>query len=199
MNPTPNIPNNKPTPRPDLVKDYLDSIAVSVTITHQGTACPPFCEDIGKPNMGFPRKNHIHGDAYQCTISRPGKAPESFQYWGSFHDAERNWLIAINARMGESNRQDALLIKHGADPKRAQFWTLPALRGKAAPNVTDIIACIERRRPEDYDYWCNEFGYDTDSRKALSVWEACNAQYRQMSRMFSPAELAKLDEILQDY
>jgi len=193
--------NNKPASKPDPVKDYLETIGVVCHIQHIGPSCPPFCEDKSKPFMGFPRRNHIHGDEYRLTLTRTQNTSkcESFQYWDSMHNAERNWLISINARMGESNRQDALLAKHGANRTRANSWTMPALKGKATPNVTDISACIERTRPEDYESWCGDFGYEPDSRKAHAIWEACNAQYRQMSHIFTPAELARLDELLREY
>ena len=35
----------------------------------------------------------------------------------------------------------------------------------------------------DFDEWCAEFGYDTDSRKALAVYEACKANGEKCKRL----------------
>lgn len=47
--------------------------------------------------------------------------------------------------------------------------------------------------------WCSDFGYDTDSRKALAMYEACQQEYNKLQSMFTPAEIAQLQTLLEDY
>ena len=45
-----------------------------------------------------------------------------------------------------------------------------------APEVADVISCLisdANSGMMNFDDFCSEFGYDTDSRKALAVWEQC--------------------------
>ena len=47
--------------------------------------------------------------------------------------------------------------------------------------------------------WCSEYGYDDDSRKALSTYDACRDTGHQLQRTFTAAERATLSELFQDY
>lgn len=47
--------------------------------------------------------------------------------------------------------------------------------------------------------WCGEYGYDTDSRKALSLYEQCQQNGDKMKKVFSSEQIAKLSELLGDY
>lgn len=60
--------------------------------------------------------------------------------------------------------------------------------------ITDFSAC-------DYSFanWCNEFSYDTDSRKALETFLACQESGQKLNRVFDRATLQHLREALQDY
>lgn len=47
--------------------------------------------------------------------------------------------------------------------------------------------------------WCGDFGYDTDSRKALGIYEACQQNGDMLKKIFNPEQLKTLSELLQDY
>lgn len=47
--------------------------------------------------------------------------------------------------------------------------------------------------------WCNGFGYDTDSRKALATYEACQRIADKMDAFFTPEEREVLAALLEDY
>jgi hypothetical protein len=42
---------------------------------------------------------------------------------------------------------------------------------------------------KDFDYWCAEFGYDTDSRKAYEIWHKHLAQSAKLERIFNDDEI----------
>lgn len=51
----------------------------------------------------------------------------------------------------------------------------------------------------DFNDFCNEFGYNNDSIKALKVYEACKRETKAYYDMFDSEERETLEEILSDY
>ena len=52
---------------------------------------------------------------------------------------------------------------------------------------------------ENFYDWCANYGYDTDSRKALATYEACCIIRADVNKIFTAAERAELAAILEDY
>ena len=52
---------------------------------------------------------------------------------------------------------------------------------------------------QSFSNWCSDFGYDTDSRKASTIYEACQANADKLSRVFDHSTINQLREALQDY
>lgn len=52
---------------------------------------------------------------------------------------------------------------------------------------------------DTFDGWCENFGFDSDSIKALSTYNACVDSGRKLAKIFSPVELDQLRNLIQDY
>jgi hypothetical protein len=63
--------------------------------------------------------------------------------------------------------------------------------------ILDIIVS-ESNTPEDFSEFCGDFGYEEDSRKAYKVYKKCIKQSEKIHKLFSDAELEKLDEELRE-
>ena len=50
-----------------------------------------------------------------------------------------------------------------------------------------------------FESWCDDYGYDTDSRKAESIYRACVKIGLKMRLMFGESGLASLHTLFQDY
>jgi hypothetical protein len=66
-----------------------------------------------------------------------------------------------------------------ADDRR-QRLTVPFHMGSAhtdEPTAEDVLDCLlsDANTPEDFEEFCSEYGYDTDSRKAEKTHRACLA------------------------
>lgn len=49
-------------------------------------------------------------------------------------------------------------------------------RRPVKPELADVVSCLmsdAQAGQMSFDEFCSEFGYDSDSRKALATWEAC--------------------------
>lgn len=60
--------------------------------------------------------------------------------------------------------------------------------------VLDASACNE-----SFADWCGNYGFDSDSRKAFKIYEACQENGYKLRKIFSKQTLDKLAEILQEY
>jgi hypothetical protein len=142
-----------------------------------GNDCPTFCEDSQKDvDMDkldtYPRKSHIHGKHYRCTISQKDRGHVSFDFWNSYADEENNYA-------------------------RKHPFSWPKHRKVALRQVTpyDLLACIEKYDPGTFENFCSDFGYDEDSRRAETIYHAVQKEYQKVQRFFTAAELAVLQEI----
>ncbi len=60
---------------------------------------------------------------------------------------------------------------------------------RAAPTVADVLGCISRdcTHGERFESWCSDLGLDSDSRKALRMFKACERTEASMRRVFGDA------------
>lgn len=69
-----------------------------------------------------------------------------------------------------------------------------------APCLADLIHCLlldSSASDQSFEYWCSDCGYDTDSRKALDAYLACQKAGSDL-RLIG-ADFAQLQNILKDY
>lgn len=71
------------------------------------------------------------------------------------------------------------------------------------PSIADLMACLlldgDAVNFENFESWANHFGYDSDSRKAESIYKACLETGLKLRYHLGEAMSAKLRELLQDY
>jgi hypothetical protein len=71
------------------------------------------------------------------------------------------------------------------------------------PNTADVIYSLvsdsDALNYRDFEEWAQSFGYNTDSRKAESIYQACLKTGLALRNVLGGANLAKLVEAFQDY
>lgn len=63
------------------------------------------------------------------------------------------------------------------------------------PSSYDVLACLTKYEPGDFNNFCFEYGYYTDSRKAEKTYKAVIKEWDKVSKFFSEEELDVLREI----
>lgn len=63
------------------------------------------------------------------------------------------------------------------------------------PNAYDILACLCKSDPSYFEQFCQEYGYDDDSRTAEKIYLACVKEYKLLERMFTTEQMEELCEI----
>jgi hypothetical protein len=56
---------------------------------------------------------------------------------------------------------------------------------RKTPSLYDILSCLTSYDPGSFSDFCDDYGYDTDSRKAHKLWEAVHEEYSNVSRIFA--------------
>lgn len=116
-----------------------------------------------------------------------GHIPEDWQVRARHRGAHRNCIMIDNYERGvaESGRYGiAHQIKLPPPPLRDVLYGL-VLDGSAADEL--------------FEDWCDNFGYDTDSRKAEETYNVCRDHGLKLRRMIGAENLGKLSELFQDY
>ena len=173
--------------------DFLAASGLEFRAVLIGDDCPTFCEDkiaewdMDKINV-FPRKTHIHGKHYRCTISGKNRGHVSFDFWNSYADEEYNTLGSKEYRNGET------VFKHRVKIRDEQN-RIKNVNRMRIPTSYDLLACIEKSDPGTLEDFCSEFGYDIDSKRAEQIYLSVCKEYQKIRKFFTDAELEALREI----
>ena len=60
------------------------------------------------------------------------------------------------------------------------------------PSEYSILACLTKSDPESFEDFCNEFGYDTDSKTADRVYAAVKEEWLNVCRIWNDSEIEEL-------
>lgn len=63
------------------------------------------------------------------------------------------------------------------------------------PNEYDVLACLTKYDPGDFENFCSEFGYDTDSRSAKKTYKAVVKEWMNVCSLWNDEEIEQLSEI----
>lgn len=93
-----------------------------------------------------------------------------------------------------------LYIKEGArfDKKiRGHYSQGSAIKG--VPTIADILNALNMDTQgiegTSFEMWAPDFGYDTDSRKAYRIYEACLKESQQLKELLGISGLEELHEL----
>jgi hypothetical protein len=178
--------------------DFLAASGLEFRAVLIGDDCPTFCEDalaerdMDKINV-FPRKTHIHGKHYRCTISGKDRGHLSFDFWNSYSDEKFNH-VRKNPGVCSYQTLDRVLGKKGYSD--GALGILPRLKQPARiPTPYDLLACVQKHDVGTLADFCGDFGYDTDSKRAEQTYIAVCKEYQKIRKFFTDAELEALQEI----
>ena len=134
-------------------------------------------------------------DIYNCTLTR-GNRKYNFTFGQSINDSgfyvtigrtkhplPYNLLNSKNLNYYIKNQIDYCFI-----------FSIDKIHYPVAPTAYDILSGLGYEY-ESFEDFCNEFGYDTDSRSAERIYNDCNEQYLQLCSLYNEEEMEMLREI----
>jgi hypothetical protein len=122
--------------------------------------------------------------------------PFSAQYAGEVTKAD--W-----GSDGKGQRVDAWRVSIGGF-ETDYFTGLGHRKGGAsiAPSAAGVLySLLMDAEAHDMPFaeWCDNFGYSSDSIKALHTYQQCEETARALKKVFTSEQMAELREALQDY
>ncbi len=153
---------------------------------------------------------------YEVTIShlrnpieKEGEKP--LKHWSDASDA---WLVIINSQhfdyyTGIGHRHIDRMTVIGSkwdwdfmnkNRHKLNIDVLVQVSKPVTPKFDSILACLVQDAvgsSQTFDDWCADYGYDTDSRKALQIYMDCQETAKKLRLARVPLE--KEAERLQDY
>ena len=85
-------------------------------------------------------------------------------------------------------------LSHGSKEFTFAFGQSIVNKGKK-PSAYDVLTCLNVYDIGTLKDFCNDFGYDLDSRKVEKTYKAVKREYKELKRLFDETELDLLREI----
>ena len=97
---------------------------------------------------------------------------------------------------GDKDKRDIynITLKRGQRKYTFKFGQSIA-KGSNEPTLYDVLACLQKYEVGTFEDFCDEFGYDNDSRNALKTYKAVVKEYDKMCSLFNSDELEVLQLI----
>lgn len=132
-----------------------------------------------------------HRNFYNVTISSP-RGSMSFVFWDSIHNTEISKMTHSEyAKKRFKCQYDYLASTDKAKARKE----LKEKKAAAKPTEYDILVCLNKHDPGNFEEFCWEFGYDEDSKTAERIYIAVIKEYKQLERIFIPEQMEELREI----
>lgn len=138
-------------------------------------------------------------DVYEIKITR-GIRVWVFEFGNSIADSE---FMAVYGR-SRYKIPSEMRTKTLAEIKRYVRMNLQSDFGSVAadkiimpkpPTPYDVLACLTKYDVGTFDDFCNEFGYDPDSKSADRVYAGVKEEYLNVCRIWNDSEIEELAEI----
>ena len=65
----------------------------------------------------------------------------------------------------------------------------------AAPIMYNVLCCLQKYEVGTFENFCDDFGYDIDSKKAEKIYNAVLEEWRNVQVLFSDEEIEQLQQI----
>lgn len=80
-------------------------------------------------------------------------------------------------------------------------WAEQAYQPKKPKNSDIMYSLLLDSEASSYSFseWCDNFGYESDSIKALNIYQACCNIGKQLNKVFSQEQLQQMKIALEDY
>jgi len=140
--------------------------------------------DIACTYMGTTSRDNWNCDEWRFTLTRK----ES----GNIERFEFPFFTGVGLRQPSN-----VPTKYPAPLKAKHQWEKPV-----APHPADLVYSLlldGAAANVSFNDWCADYGYDSDSIKALSTYQECCKTGETMRRMFTVEQRQALADALQDY
>ncbi len=151
-----------------------------------------------KNDIYFPEDKEKR-DIYTVILKR-GKREYKFTFGQSIYCSGFYWCFSTSKKKNylpmelieEKNLKNYIQYKINPDFGRVEK---DYIHYPEKPTAYDILASLEKYEIGTFTDFCNNFGYNEDSIKAMKVYEAVKEQVKQIKILYNDDEIKELSEI----
>jgi len=189
-------------------QDFLNEFGIKFRATLSDSKPAPWAND-DRPAKAEPHHYRVTLSKakpiyrlYEEIAELPKFVPRlTFDFWGSIADAEK--MAQAQSEMKELEGMLAIYNSRkgsapGAISQCESKWKIAAQQYKEAhASAYDVLACIsgDVNCPETFEDFCSEYGYETNSIKALQTFRRASSFGKRLRAFFTESEIEKLQEI----
>lgn len=142
-------------------------------------------------------------DIYNVTLKR-GNRTMTIVFGNSTNDSGFKIVNVNNGKIMKiidvPNEKRALLMNpvHNKSLRTLANWQFALcdkLKYPVPPSIYSILCCLTKYDPGTFPQFCDEFGYDTDSKKAEKTYNAVVDEWKGVCSLFTDEEIELLAEI----
>jgi len=134
---------------------------------------------------------------YSITLTRKERS-YTFDFSTSINDSWQHKIYSrlVSWKPGFPPRLDIdKFFEHPIRHSEQTSWgKYDIRRWKKTPTLYDILACITKSDPGSFKDFCDNYGYDEDSRKAFDVYIVVQKEWEQVDNLFHDV-MEELEEI----
>jgi hypothetical protein len=130
-------------------------------------------------------------DAWYVTFSRLS---------GAGHSEDFNYCTGLGLRKPAPMPKHVRAMRPYSTERRN--WERANPGTPVAPRAADVLHSLildSSAVGQSFESWCDEFGYDADSRKAEATYRECQKNADKLARVLDRRAREELAELLQDY
>lgn len=138
-------------------------------------------------------------DQWDCDQWRI-KLEKRAQSGGKVADMETDYFTGVGRRKSK-RPMPAYIARLGARIVARVEWEKANIRPVTPEAAGVLYSLLLDASGADGNFldWCDAYGYDSDSRKALATYEGCCVSRAQLHKLFTTTERAELAAMLEDY
>lgn len=132
-------------------------------------------------------------DIYECVFTRPNKKPLSIRFGQSIAKSGAFIVEDKNPRLTKTFPDKSTAFAYA---QKIGVSTFKVKKNKQSlPTAYDVLACLTKNDPRSFNDFCDEYGYDNDSRKAEKIYNSVREEWYKVNGFFTNTELEQLQEI----
>jgi hypothetical protein len=147
-----------------------------------------------KNDLYFPEDTQKR-DIYEITLKR-GSREYKFKFGYSIAHSGK-WIFYTNEGIKlfnseEEGRKATMVYNKVVRAGKRDYFLNKEFK---EPSAYDVLSCLNKSEVGDFEDFCSNYGYDTDSRKAEKTYLALLEEWKNLKMLYSDEELNLLQEI----
>jgi hypothetical protein len=137
---------------------------------------------------------------FQLELTGPGGSAV-FPYSGGIMAFTDKVKLRFVMKMSNCPYLDDVVAGRRLKDRGVEKKALETLLGCSKPDPLGLLYSLvmdSSAADTSFEDWASEYGYDTDSRKALEIFQQCQDQTRKFRRVVGPLR-EKIETLVQDY